>query len=505
MSSIIPRYSVPVFYSDCSPSELLHQCFDNLNFLDTCISDAFSRISARIAEERSKFTNLNQRVNSANSRISEIQSNSHRVTTIFSAAKFPAPDHLPSYRPVNGVIPAARDLSQLSLLDDLSDSERPFRPESKPDNEIPFSDRFAPAQPADTSKLFVSLNKLRLKRTEKASNESLEGLGTLPAYLPSISSVILFNSDANPYKQYNSINNLEGVGGQDRAIQESGPGAAPKSLIEGAILPSFSGINFEYKPILSELPTFENQLPQNLPLGKLADISFGIEAQPSIAPSLASLNLPNFELPALPAPSKVSQPSSSGSALSATAAPPPAPSSSIPPPPSAPSFTSPNAPAAPPPPVVSNSAPIAPPPPAPPAPPAPASAAPTAKPAGASGTRGALLDAIRDKDNMRRLKKTGSGEPKRKNSAPVPQASASSDSGNMMSALREAMARRHTVISGKHTIEKPLAAPNRGARVDKIRPPIDDGGDDAPEDAVLSAKLKAHSKKRAQEDEDWNV
>ena len=37
----------------------------------------------------------------------------------------------------------------------------------------------------------------------------MQGLGRLPAFLPSVTSCLLFNSDENPYKTYNSFNNLE--------------------------------------------------------------------------------------------------------------------------------------------------------------------------------------------------------------------------------------------------------------------------------------------------------
>jgi WAS family protein 1 len=41
--------------------------------------------------------------------------------------------------------------------------------------------------------------------------EEWEGLGRLPAHLPSVSSLLLFNTSDNPYNLYLSIDNLLGT------------------------------------------------------------------------------------------------------------------------------------------------------------------------------------------------------------------------------------------------------------------------------------------------------
>ncbi len=87
----------------------------------------------------------------------------------------------------------------------------------------------------DTTDLFISItqeHKSRANGKGDLSNHQ-EGLGRLPSYLPSINSVLLFNTDENPYKTYASFNNLEGVGGQDRAKADNSIASAPTSLIEG--------------------------------------------------------------------------------------------------------------------------------------------------------------------------------------------------------------------------------------------------------------------------------
>jgi len=51
---------------------------------------------------------------------------------------------------------------------------------------------------------------------EEMGDENMqEGLGRLPRYLPSVSSLLLFNTSENPYKKYVSLDNLAGT---DREI-----------------------------------------------------------------------------------------------------------------------------------------------------------------------------------------------------------------------------------------------------------------------------------------------
>ncbi|MDO9334462.1 MAG: hypothetical protein Q7T57_08080, partial [Dehalococcoidales bacterium] len=437
-----------------------------------------------------------------------------------------------------------------------------FLPVQRTQHKIASKDRFAAAPPADTSALFASLTGARLMRAEHAQadeeTEIAEGLGRLPAYLPSISSVLLFNSDENPYKQYVTINNLEGVGGQDRAQESGGPSAAPRSLIDGLELPTYAGFTFEYKPLLGELPQFD--LPQNLPLGKLADITFGAESALSIAPSMATLALPSLDLPALTAmptrqqvqsavPASTHSTSTSSSSSIPAA---PATTSSVP---AAPSMSSSAAPVAPP---MSSHVPPPPgPPTAPPSAPANVPAA-VAKP---SGGRGALLDAIRDAKNAKKLKavKPGAGAPGAgrptggKIGAKVPAraggASASkegeseggdaaaapakkapaADSGDMMDALRNRLAMRAVAMSGKVDLEgsaqKPVMAARRPSVAPRLNPVASLVGRGAPKaptkaaadavdegeekedpkmsSAVMSAYVAAHAKKQ-EKDEEWD-
>ena len=446
------RYDVPLVLTDCSAAEALCQAFDNLARLEAVMDDVFSRIQTRIGAEKSHIGKLNERIGVAAKKVSVLSQHPNRVTTVFSAAKYPV-----GHGAVHDY-EFATDIAQTTPFigsgtdtrlarDDLSDEERFYANTSRSVHRMTREARFSHAPPCDTSGLFTVLSKARLTRTEHVSDEAAEGLGRLPAYLPSVSSVLLFNSDQNPYKQYVSVNNLEGVGGHDRAVNESGPSAAPKSIIEGADLPTFAGYQFEYKPQLGELPTFN--LPANLPLGRLADISFGDDNAKSIAPS--AINLPTLNQLTINQPPPL---------LSAPPPPPMAP----PPPPMAPPPSAP--------PMAPITSPDAPPPPPPP----PMTSAPAAvkSPKSPPGDRNDLLDAIKMGKKLRKVADANKDENGETAAKPAPKKSAVSDGGgDMMEALKARLARRQNALSGKATevsIPKPQSAASDDDRPASVKP-----------------------------------
>ena len=284
-----------------------------------------------------------------------------------------------------------------------------------------------------------------------------QGLGSLPYHIPSVGSMLLFNSNINPYKDYQTLDNLISAGRcvvpsllfailvifvgvcrektTEDEIQKA-LASAPSTLISGDALPDIQALDLLFKPSMGEMSALA--LPENLPLDFIAsklfsplvrnfslldvlllDISFTGVDLPSIAPSAhskANYNLPQITDGGYSSGPTAKQPKSAPPPAPSKAGPPPAPpsSSGAPPPPpprGAPPPPPPGA-GAPPPPPPGGMPP--PPPPAaaaaagpPPAPPAAPPAAPAASseydidesesaPSGPSGGGGlSFLDAIK--------------------------------------------------------------------------------------------------------------
>lgn len=157
--------------------------------------------------------------------------------------------------------------------------------------------------------------------------ETGEGLGSLPRYLPSVSSLLLFNTAENPYKKYVLLDPLEGATTKtrDKLIEEESElSDAPFTITQGEELGRATQDSIMYVPLMPELSQLD--VPEMLPQLQYvaSDVFYSADVGASIAPSLANStvpDLPNLADPEAPA------------AVAEVPLPPPV---SAPPPPSAP-------------------------------------------------------------------------------------------------------------------------------------------------------------------------
>lgn len=274
---------------------------------------------------------------------------------------------------------------------------------------------------------------------DRKERETEEGLGRLPEIVPSVSALLLFNTAENPYNSYVSIDNLLG---EDKEVvvdnEKDKLAAAPNTVAHGDELPNIAMVEYSFKPTLEDVP--ELNFPSALPeLGMVAgDINWSIGVDlptgfDPIAPSAHLMNIP--DLPVDPAALD------NGPSPSA-----PAPPSGGPPPPPPPSAPPANIPAPPPPPPPPSSAgPPPPPPPGPPPPPPPANV--PAEVAQPQGGRFDLLAALRNPDNVKKLKSAKDKPKKKVKIEEKPKAPEPAE--DIMSSLRKALDRRNSSISGK--------------------------------------------------------
>ena len=184
----------------------------------------------------------------------------------------------------------------------------------------------AKAQPC-----IVNLRKKRLQSRNIVDDPEMgEGLGRLPRHLPSVSSLLLFNTDENPYKEYVLLDPLEGakIKTRDKVEEENKLSEAPISITKGEELTRGQQDSMMYVPVMPELP--ELDVPDMLPqLQYIAsDMFYAGDVGDSIAPSLANIavpDLPNLADPEAPAASAPLSPDTGGVDLPAAPPPPPPP------------------------------------------------------------------------------------------------------------------------------------------------------------------------------------
>ena len=293
MSSAVQMYHVPVVLPDLRREESLSQIIDSLEYLQAIANDIFNRISNRVAENRDQLTAINNRINTCQAKVDKLRSHRSKATQVFSTPKYPAPEFLSEYTTLfANVNPHLQKIKRSKVSSDIR----------LPDvtNEMMLAKKQY-FKPKLATKAIVRKNTQQQKSAEKSEDnvgEEGEGLGSLPKHLPSVSSLLLFNTSENPYKKYVILDPLEGVKTKTRdTIKEEEISEAPYTITEGEELLRGTADDVMYKPKMPDLPELE--VPLQLPhLPNVADdLFFEADMGQSIAPSVAGSNVP--ELPSL--------------------------------------------------------------------------------------------------------------------------------------------------------------------------------------------------------------
>lgn len=447
-------YEVPVVFHGLRQPEAYLQIIDALDNLNNVVEETYTRISGRVSVEKSRIESISGRLGVAQAKVEKI-TGSTKAITVLSSAKYPTNTSRPDYIPLYGDATKKHPKVSGYHLKDVA-LPQPVAEETLDASELLFME-----QGSASSQL-------------EAVGIMQEGLGRLPHRIPSISSLLLFNSSENPYKKYMKTDNLAGTDAVARAAAAKSLSAAPESMIKGDTLNLPANLDFNYKPPMSA--GWELNLPNALPLPNVAeDLSWSGFALPEVSSGIAPsqhLPLPNFDV--LPPVASGGAPSSSTPAL-------PNISSSAPPPPAPPSGAAP-----PPPPPPPSNAPPPPPPGAPPPPPPKATPSnlPAAPPSlqdsdapSADDGRSGLLAAIRAGKKLKKVEEADEDEKPAKKAAPK---AAGASTGDIFGDLIQALNRRRKGIA----IEKPKSGKSK-KNDDEIKAPpkmADGDSDDDDED-----------------------
>ncbi|XP_062502341.1 WASH complex subunit 1-like [Corticium candelabrum] len=427
----VQSYNVPVILPDLRKEESLYQVADTLNHLERVANDVFNRISRRVAENRDRLSAVNNRVNLALAKIEKVKG-STKATRVFSSSKYPAPDQL--------------EASKSLYTDVEEDVENVRHSRAKFESRLVTVDEKVLKDKQQFHSCNIDIDRLKKKQRERErqqqteDDEAGEGLGRLPRVIPSVSSLLLFNTAENPYKKYVMLDPLAGVvtkTKKDVEEEERQIGAAPTTIAQREEMARMTRESYFYKPEIGEVPDID--VPVDLPdlPGIAGDMTYSLDLGPSIAPSVPGSNMP--ELPSIE-PDK--PPEIAGDV-------------SVPPPPHAPP-----GPSAPPPPP-GDAAPPPPPPPPPGPPPPPSDITPTLPPIAGEeveetstptpslpagdGGRGDLLAAIRQ-NNKAKLKNAKDRKPRKK--ANIEEEKPAAGGGDLMSDLMAKLSLRRKGISG---------------------------------------------------------
>ncbi|KAF0699707.1 hypothetical protein As57867_009717, partial [Aphanomyces stellatus] len=268
-------YCVERVFEDLKKPFVVKDVIRQLIHLDTIVTDVFLRIGNKVQAEKDRVKAIDKRIVDCQNKVNAIieRGISNKPTTVFSTAKYPAPRILPAMKGLYSDKPYEENPPLA-----VSDAATHFLPAEAP----------TPGQRAqlmaEVLDLFERVNPASEGRKVEV-NMAKEGLGRLPDDIPTIGSVLLFNSGENPYQQYTSWDNLLGIDAAEEEEKKKVLAAAPDSVVNGG--EGFDGTIDKgiFKP--SPAVYDKNQFPDVLPglKGIAVEYKYDNQVNASIAPS----------------------------------------------------------------------------------------------------------------------------------------------------------------------------------------------------------------------------
>ena len=167
-------YHIPVLAHDLRQEEMVRQMCDALDYIDQVAKDIFTRIGNRISDNHASLHALNDRIALAQAKIDKVKG-SNKAMKVFSAAKYPASDIPSDYSSVFGGVQ--------TLPPDVARSNYKLHSKHKQLDETAMKDKLT----------YYGVP----QQTRRDEGSRGEGLGGLPANVPSVSSLLLFNTSEN--------------------------------------------------------------------------------------------------------------------------------------------------------------------------------------------------------------------------------------------------------------------------------------------------------------------
>ena len=190
MAQILQPYETALVHNDVTNDQTLCDLFYNLERLSATIDDVFARIERRVHDERQRLAHINTRVATCHGKVNLVRG-SNRATTVFSTSKFPAPRDLPAYP---------------TLFSHMSEPTSPYRDVGDDEQYHPPHPRASSVGNSEaTAQCHLLLGRINTHGSDMERVEFVmedEGLGPLPSSVLSVGSMLLFNSNINPYKNY---------------------------------------------------------------------------------------------------------------------------------------------------------------------------------------------------------------------------------------------------------------------------------------------------------------
>lgn len=168
-------FNIPGIPDDLRHDETIFQVVDALEYLDKVANEIFNKIHTCVSNNSAQLQKINDRVNLAQARIDKIKG-SNKATTVLASPKYPSADHTDFYNTM---------FRNESSLKSAKRSNYHLQTKHRVADECAIKDK-------------MQYYHVKTGRRKKTDGTHGEGLGGLPKKIPSVSSLLLFNTSENP-------------------------------------------------------------------------------------------------------------------------------------------------------------------------------------------------------------------------------------------------------------------------------------------------------------------
>jgi len=169
-------FNIPGVPDDLRQNETIFQVVDSLEYLDKVANEIFNRIHSRVQNNSAQLQKINDRVSLAQAKIDKIKG-SKKATTVLASPKYPSADHTDPYETI---------FQNDEKLKMVKRTNYHLQEKHRMADETAIKDK-------------MQYYHVKSGRRKKKDGPRGEGLGGLPKTIPSVSSLLLFNTSENPY------------------------------------------------------------------------------------------------------------------------------------------------------------------------------------------------------------------------------------------------------------------------------------------------------------------
>ena len=274
----VPGYSVSLPYAN-GGGESLCEVLDSLQKFNNVCDQMFSHIQHRVSTERERYETLSSRIADCAERVEALKGRRQAIV-VMSSPKFPAASEESATQPViqltehkrnNFKKPKPRAIRPITHVKEEDEVDENGEPNPTYANVVRLDGRaedVRPLRPVDPCELFEFNLLMPQEATRKYTHSAERGLGRLPRNLPSVSSLLLFNTSENPYKEYTDVNLFSQSRAERVIAQKRRLGAAGN--IHEDFTTKATADEYGFKPEMEDAPDLYEDIGEDLPLDDIA-------------------------------------------------------------------------------------------------------------------------------------------------------------------------------------------------------------------------------------------